>query len=198
MPSTRRQEIIDAFVKIGMRKGLDNTTMQDIAKEVGISVGTIYLDFKNKEALIDAFEKRTFSELDGYVDQVLKQSAPAAELLHSLLVDNVEFVSKHIRQNQSVFDFFHNDVVKHIKKSNKDKRQQFEEQRIQLIEKVLEQGVQEGSFEITDTKETAKLLFIAFSSPHLAGPFLLERQHEMVVKDAEGLFQLLLRSITKR
>ncbi len=198
MPATRREEIIDAFFKIGSRKGLDNTTMQDIAKEVGISVGTIYLDFKNKEELIDAFEKRIFRDFDTYADQVLKQSAPAEELLYGLLVGNVEFISKHIRQNQIFFDFFHNDVIKHIRKSNKNKREHFEEQRIQMIEKVLEQGVQEGGFEIDDIKETAKLFFIAFGNNHMMGPFVLEREHEAVVKDAEGLFRLLLRSIKKR
>jgi AcrR family transcriptional regulator len=195
MSTTRREEIIDAFIKVGTRKGLDNTTMQDVAKTVGISVGTIYLDFKNKEALVDAFSKRVFQEFDLFVERILNQSAPAEKKLHDLLVGDVVFASQHMRKNQSLFEFFHNDVIKHIKKDLKENRLQFEQQRIELVKKVLEQGIQEGSFTIDNPAETARLFFIAFGSNHFRGPMVLEREHEEVVKDAEAMFTFLLKSI---
>jgi AcrR family transcriptional regulator len=197
MATTRREEIIDAFIKIGKRKGLDNTTMQDVAKTVGISVGAVYLDFKNKEELIDAFGKRIFRELDFFVERILKQSAPAEKILHDLLVGDVEFSSEHMRQNRSLFEFFHNDVIKHIKKDLKQNRSEFEKQRIDLVKQVLEQGVQEGSFVIADPAETARLFFIAFGSNHFRGPMVLEREHEEVVRDAEAMFAFLLKSIKR-
>jgi AcrR family transcriptional regulator len=197
MSTTRREEIIEAFIKVGSRKGLDYTTMQDVAKAVGISVGTIYLDFKNKEELIDAFGKRVFREFDLFVERILKQSVPAEKKLHDLLVGDVEFASEHMRENQSLFEFFHNDVIKHIKKSLKESRLQFEQQRIGLIKQILEAGVQEGGFVIDNVAETARLFFIAYGSNYFRGPFILERKHEEVVKDAEAMFAFLLKSIKR-
>lgn len=54
MSTDRREVILNAFIEIGRRKGLDNTTMKDIAKEVGISVGTIYLEHQ-RDGSVDAF-----------------------------------------------------------------------------------------------------------------------------------------------
>jgi AcrR family transcriptional regulator len=197
MSASRREEIIDAFIKVGNRKGLDNTTMQDVAKAVGISVGTIYLDFKNKDELIDAFGKRLFREFHLYGEAILNKAVPAEEKLHDLLVGDVESASRHMRQNQSLFEFFHNDVIKHIKKNLKENRLQFEQQRIELIRQVLEEGIREGSFQVVNVAETARLLFIAYGSNHFRGPFLFEREHEEVVKDAEAMFAFLLKSIKR-
>ncbi|HEX2952744.1 MAG TPA: TetR/AcrR family transcriptional regulator [Bacillota bacterium] len=198
MDTARQEEILDAFIKIGTRKGLNNTTMQDIAKEVGISVGTIYLYFKNKDELVDAFIKRLFEEIEFYIQQVLKQDAPAETRLHDLLVGDILKVSKHMRENQSLFDLFNEDFIKHIKKDVRGKRRQFENERIGYVEQILKQGVQEGVFEIDDISETAKTIFIAFGSDHLRGPFVMEREHKEVESDAEALFALILKSIKKR
>ncbi|HEY8464453.1 MAG TPA: TetR/AcrR family transcriptional regulator, partial [Bacillota bacterium] len=166
MTATRREEIVDAFIKVSTRKGLDNTTMQDVAKTVGISVGTIYLDFKNKDELIDAFIRRIFEQMDLYIERILSQSASVEKKLHDLLVGEVAFASEQMRQNRSLFDFFHNNVVKHIRKNIKEDRIEFEEKRINLVKQVLDQGIREGSFMIEDPAETARLFFLAFGILH--------------------------------
>ncbi len=197
MSTTRREEIIDAFIKIGTRKGLDNTTMQDVAKAVGISVGTIYLDFKNKEELVDAFAQRIFEGIHRFVEDILSQPTPAEQKLHDVMVGDVVNASKHMRENQSLFELFHNDAIKHIKKNLKEVRMPFEAKRIRAIQQVLEQGVKEGCFQVDDLAETARMIFLAFGSVLLLGPFVLEREHEAVVKDAEALFAFLLKSIKR-
>ena len=197
MTTTRREEIINAFVKVSNRKGLDNTTMQDIAKEVGISVGTIYLDFKNKEEIIDAFGKRVFQQINHAVDRILQLTVPAEAKLYELLVGDVKFFSEHIRKDQSLFEFFHHDIIKHIHKDLKQKRMEFEKQRIDIIRQVLEQGIEEGEFIIADPEQTARLFFIAFGSHHFRGPMVLEREHREVVGDAEAMFAFLLKSIKR-
>lgn len=198
MSSTRREEIIDAFIKISNRKGLDNTTMQDVSKAVGMSVGTIYLDFKNKEELIDAFGKRIFRKFDLFVERALRQPASAEKKLHDLLVDGVEFSGKRMRENQSLFEFFHNDVIKHIKKDLRENRLQFERERIGQIRQILESGIQEGIFLIDNVEETARLFFIIYGSNLFRSPLIFERDHDEVVKDAEAMFAFLLKSIKRR
>ena len=47
----RTEAILDAAMKVIAQRGLDKATMEQVASEAGISKATIYLYFKNKEAL---------------------------------------------------------------------------------------------------------------------------------------------------
>ncbi len=53
----RRKDIIDAAEKVFFKKGLNNSTMDEVAKEAELSKGTLYLYFKSKEEI--HFEIRT-------------------------------------------------------------------------------------------------------------------------------------------
>jgi len=57
-PDHRPEEILDAALRVFTRRGLHNTTLEEVAKEAGISKGTIYLYFKNKEELFVAAAHR--------------------------------------------------------------------------------------------------------------------------------------------
>ncbi len=194
MDVNRRNEIVNAFIKLCSRKGLDNTTMQDVAKEVGISVGTIYLEFRNKDELIDAFEKNLFQQSETQIAQIMNQAAPASTILHDLLVGNIEYINRQIRQNQAIQEFMMKDFVKHINKNIKVRRIELENHLTDKIKLILKKGVEEGSFVIDDIPCTARMLFLAFGA--FAGPIALEREYEEVIQDAENMFALLLRAIS--
>lgn len=49
----RRQEILDAAMRVFYEKGYENTTISDIALKMGVAQGLIYRYFKSKEALFD-------------------------------------------------------------------------------------------------------------------------------------------------
>lgn len=52
--SEPRQEILEATLRLFSAKGYFGTSMQDIRREAGVSIGTIYHYFKNKEELATA------------------------------------------------------------------------------------------------------------------------------------------------
>ncbi|MBV9997527.1 MAG: TetR/AcrR family transcriptional regulator [Verrucomicrobia bacterium] len=52
--STRRQRLLDCAGALFSRWGFDKTSMDDIAREAGISKGAVYLEFPNKDALFKA------------------------------------------------------------------------------------------------------------------------------------------------
>jgi AcrR family transcriptional regulator len=47
-----RQRIVDTAARVFSEKGYHRTTMEDIAKELGVSKGAIYLYFRSKEGLV--------------------------------------------------------------------------------------------------------------------------------------------------
>ena len=59
----RVQEIQSAAKKVFLKNGFKSTTMESIAREAGISKGTIYLYFKNKEEVYIALMMPVLEEL---------------------------------------------------------------------------------------------------------------------------------------
>jgi AcrR family transcriptional regulator len=57
-PDRRPEEIVDAALRVFARRGLHQTNLEEVAKEAGISKGTIYLYYKNKEDLFIAAAHR--------------------------------------------------------------------------------------------------------------------------------------------
>ena len=50
----KRRQIVDGARRIFLARGFDAASMADIAKEAGVSKGTLYVYFKNKEELFGA------------------------------------------------------------------------------------------------------------------------------------------------
>lgn len=57
-PEQRPEEIAAAALRVFAKRGLHQTTLDDVAKEAGVSKGTIYLYFKSKEELFIAAAQR--------------------------------------------------------------------------------------------------------------------------------------------
>src|SRR5262245_23794888 len=63
-PDRRPEEILDAALRVFARCGLHKTNLEEVAKEAGISKGTIYLYFKDKEELFVAAAHRVVPSPD--------------------------------------------------------------------------------------------------------------------------------------
>ncbi len=59
LPEERPQQILEAAIEIFGDHGLANARLEDIAKRAGVSKGTIYLYFPNKEALFKEMIRQT-------------------------------------------------------------------------------------------------------------------------------------------
>lgn len=66
-PAERSEEISAAALRVFAQRGLHQTTLDDVAKEAGVSKGTIYLYFKNKEDLFIAAAQQVVPTLDELV-----------------------------------------------------------------------------------------------------------------------------------
>ena len=66
-PDVRRQELMDAAVRVFSEKGISRTTVSDITDSAGVAKGTFYLYFDSKEQLLGALKERL-------VDDILEQA----------------------------------------------------------------------------------------------------------------------------
>jgi AcrR family transcriptional regulator len=65
-----------------MQLGFDAASMNDITREAGVSKGTLYVYFKNKEDLFAAMIERQKLRIFGQLQEILERNMPVAETLH--------------------------------------------------------------------------------------------------------------------
>ena len=69
---SRKDEIYDAASRLFAHYGVKKTTIGDIAKEVGIGTGSVYLDFPSKEAIVCGLARREQVRLLAELQQTLR------------------------------------------------------------------------------------------------------------------------------
>ena len=77
----KRGQILDGARIVFTRMGFDGASMSDITREAGVSKGTIYVYFKNKEDLFLALIARQREALFGNLRQLLDEGLPVPETL---------------------------------------------------------------------------------------------------------------------
>ncbi|MFB6362917.1 TetR/AcrR family transcriptional regulator [Paenibacillus elgii] len=147
--------ILDAALKVIAENGYHNAQVSRIAKEAGVADGTIYLYFKNKEDILISLFQKKLGDLVGQFHSSIKETDSADEALrkiceihYTMLEQNIDlaFVTQiELRQSSLALRKEIGLVVKTY---------------IELIEKVLRQGIEEGIFRANlDVKLTRLLVF---------------------------------------
>ncbi len=163
MQTERKTEILDAFVRLVCRFGLDKTTMQDVAREASISVGSIYNDFKNKEELIDAFVNRIHLQFVENSKKLLVTGIPAEQMLHDFIINFFLLVGETLHQNRGFLQLLKGEESFRYFRKNYAKQDRLTSEICSLIADVMKRGVQEGVFEIDDPLRTAQLFLKTFN-----------------------------------
>jgi hypothetical protein len=79
-----KKRIIDAACKIFYRKGYHSSTMNDVAKEVGVSKGSLYSYFKSKEELLQITNQSSSDSFNDYFYSE-KSLEPLKEIYNDML-----------------------------------------------------------------------------------------------------------------
>src|SRR5262245_48731352 len=62
---TKRRQIMDGALEVFLAQGFDGASMGEIARQAGVSKGTLYVYFNSKEALFEAiFEEESQSQAE--------------------------------------------------------------------------------------------------------------------------------------
>src|SRR5260370_14596020 len=86
-----RDLILDAADRLLARYGYRKMTIDDLAKEVGIGKGTIYLHFSSKEEIALSHIDRIVERLKEKLTTISLEDAPPAERLREMLITRVLF-----------------------------------------------------------------------------------------------------------
>ncbi|HEY2491803.1 MAG TPA: TetR/AcrR family transcriptional regulator [Paenibacillus sp.] len=147
--------ILEAALKVIAKNGFHGSQVSKIAKEAGIADGTVYLYFKNKEDILISLFQQRLGDLVSMFNSSVRETNSADDALRKIceihfteLEQNVDLAYvTQIELRQSSLEL--RKAIGHVVKPY-----------IQLIENILEQGVQEKLFRPDlDIKLTRLLLF---------------------------------------
>ncbi len=93
--NVHRKNISSGAEQLFMEKGIENTSMNDIAKAAGYSKATLYVYFKNKEELIGVLVLESMQKLYDYIRLAIEKGSDTREcfmeICHALLKYQEEY-----------------------------------------------------------------------------------------------------------
>ncbi|MEE8044163.1 MAG: TetR/AcrR family transcriptional regulator [Thermodesulfobacteriota bacterium] len=151
---SRKDEIIKAASNLFSQKSYHDVTMDQIAAEVGVAKGTIYLYFTSKENLYLGILEHTFETIESILEKEIAKEDPAPQKLKKIL----RLIFQFYFQNMDVLRILTRDETRLIRE-HFEFTEHWRHRRIKLYRKVLEKGIKEGSFRSANTELMALIIF---------------------------------------
>jgi AcrR family transcriptional regulator len=190
-----RSAILDATDRLLARNGYKKMTIDDLAAEVGIGKGSVYLHFSSKEEIalshIDAIIERVKTQL---YETTQKKTSFESRLKEMLIVrvtcrfDSVQHYTQSL-----------NDLLSKIRPRLLERRKRYFEEEAHIFEMIIKEGIANGAFAKVNVGETARSLLLATNSllPYSLSTQELGERNE-IEKRAASLADLLLKGLVAR
>lgn len=130
--------ILDACAQLLEREGYQVITTNHIAEHAGVSIGSLYEYFENKEVithlLIERVVDQVLSEVNQFALNTLMQGALLLENLQSFIRDWLQQIYSAMMRRQTLLNVIVQQVPQQIKQAPLDKIQQ---QQLQILQTAL-------------------------------------------------------------
>lgn len=166
-----RQKLVEVARELFARKGLEATTMNDIAANSGKGRRTLYTYFRNKEEIYAAVIETELERLSERIDEVASIEAEPEQKVLTLIYTHLSVIKEVVTRNGSLrAEFFRNIwLVEKV-------RRQFDEEERNILRRVLEEGIARAKFRIDNVNLMADI--IHYSVKGLEVPYIYDRLGE--------------------
>ncbi len=152
-----RDAILDATDRLLARYGYKKMTIDDLAAEVGIGKGSVYLHFSSKQEIALSHIDRIIERLKVRLDDIAARKTSAEERLRLMLLERVLFRFDSVQHyTQSL-----NDLLASLRPKLLERRKNYFEEEAGIFAAVIEEGKRAGIFAKTNSLETAHTLLQA-------------------------------------
>jgi AcrR family transcriptional regulator len=148
----RRNEIVRAAMRCFARSGYHRTSMDDIVAESGLSKGTLYWYFENKQALFIAMLESFFAGIAGPMEGIVSGGGTASQRLRALAGLFWQMVLDEERLGDLMMEFWAESA--RDESMNAIFRQLFEPY-ISLLVSLIEGGIASGEFQPVPARAAA-------------------------------------------
>lgn len=163
-----RQKLLEVARELFAHKGLEATTMNDIAAASGRGRRTLYTYFRNKEEIYYAVIEEELERLSEKMDEVASMDVEPEEKIFTLIYTHLSIIRDTVARNGTLrAEFFRNIwMVEKVRKA-------FDVEEHRILQKVLQEGVEKGRFRIENVGLMADIVY--YSVKGLEVPYIYDR-----------------------
>ena len=188
----RKQLLLEAAERLFHLYGPQKTTIGDIARAAGVGVGTVYLEFPNKDAILLELSEAGHRSVLRAIEIAWSTAGPADVRLRRALRARTESFLRLAQHGVHGADLLHCSSCAPIAKAHRA----FRAAEAQLFEAFLTQGVREGVFAIEEPKVAARALMWSYET--FSPPTLFLRNESEFSSDLESLHALVFKGLLSR
>ncbi len=177
LAAERRGQILRGAAALFITKGYLNTSVRDIAGELGMNVATLYHYVGSKNNILGLFHEYTMGVISLFAEenQAVLDSMEPQRALKYVIREYMKWVEEY--QDLTVFWY---QEAKNLSPAQFKALKLQEEYTIQLIQMILERGIKSGKFKIKDPAMAANNIVVlcdmwAFRRWLLKGRYTLEQ-----------------------
>ena len=194
-PRDIKNAILDATDRLLAGNGYKKMTIDELAAEVGIGKGSVYLHFSSKEEIALSHIDRIVERLKARLYEISVKPTSCERRLKEMLLERVLFRFDSVQHyTQSL-----NDLLAKIRSPLLERRKRHFDEEARIFANLIKEGVDSGSFAKVNANESARSLLLATNSllPYsLSAQELGERKE--IEKRVSMLADLLLNGLVAR
>lgn len=149
----KRIKILEAATRRFAHFGMAKTTMSEIAKDLNFSKALLYYYFPDKNSLYSAVFEYVIDRMIEDIEEVIDQGGNFEEVM----MYSIDMRVKIINQYYNLFEY----TMKMVKELPDELERVFKEsylREVEIIEKILQIGIEAGEIQVDDLNETARIL----------------------------------------
>jgi len=184
-----KQDILKAVIQILTQHGIQDFSMERVAREAGVAKGTLYVHFKNKKQIIESAVEASLAPLLEELSDVLDSDLSPDKKLE-------RFTFRHLSYFDAHQDFFR--VLLYDRQRAHAQRRRYRTSRywtfVEKITRVVDDGVQSGLFRPLDPSKVAAIFIeanIAVAINHL-----WSKSSKNIEDDTKLISEVILHGIT--
>ena len=151
--SKTRQKLIDIARQLFAKRGVANTTMNDIAVASGTGRRTLYTYFNSKEEVYSAVIESELERLSDKLDEVAAMKMRPLDKVIELIYTHLSMIRETVVRNGNLrAEFFRNIwMVEKVRKA-------FDHEELELYRRVIKEGCEKGQFHVENEELTADVI----------------------------------------
>lgn len=165
MVSKTREKFIEVARQLFARKGVENTTMNDIASASSKGRRTIYTYFKSKTEIFNAVIETETDKILSRLRVIIAKPISPEEKLREYVSERFDAMKEIVGRNGSLRAGFFRDVRK-VQRAQKV----ISAKEVALLGEILEEGIGKGDFAPCDTRKES--IVIIHSIQGLVVPYI--------------------------
>ena len=170
--SKTKSNLIDVARQLFAKQGVENTTMNDIAKASQRGRRTLYTYFSSKNDIYKAVIESELNGLYNKLEAVIKRNISADDKLILLAFTRLTAIKEVVTRNGTLKADFFRDIwqVETVRK-------EFDNKEINYLESIIREGLDNGIFQLSEIRQTAEILHYAFKGlevPAIRGAIKLD------------------------